>query len=95
MPRSTTIGVILAVTAMIVLIPVVLQLRSGERRVRDVWGHFVFVAGLLAVAAAYAFLVDERQYWLSVGGLVCALFGLFIQHRDADRDDSAPNGDSK
>ena len=95
MPRSTTIGVILAVTAVVVAAPVMLQLRSGERRLRDVWGHFVFIAGLLVVAAAYAFFVDERQYWLSVGGLVAALFGLFIQHRDADRDDSARNGDSQ
>ena len=75
MPRSTTIGVILAVTATIVLVPVMLQLRSGERRLRDVWGHFLFVAGLLVVAAAYAFFTDEHKYWLSVGGLVGALFG--------------------
>ena len=91
--RSTTIGVVLAVTAMVVAIPVVLQLRSHERRLRDVWGHFVFVAGLLVVAAAYAFQADEAQYYMSVGGLIAALFGLFIQHRDTDRGDSAHKGE--
>jgi uncharacterized membrane protein YfcA len=93
--RSITIGVILGITALAVAVPVLLQMRSDERRLSEVWGHFIFIAGLLAVAAGYAFFADERQYYLAVGGLIAALLGLFIQHRDRDRDDAAPNGDVK
>ncbi len=80
------IGIILAVTALVVLVPVLLQMRTDGRRFRDVWGHFVFVGGLLCVAAGYAFFADVRQRYLAVGGLAAALIGLFVQHRDRDSD---------
>lgn len=82
--KSTPIGVILAITALVVLVPVILQLRARERRFADVWGHFLFVAGLLCVAAAYGLFADTRQRYLAVGGLAAALIGLFVQHRDKD-----------
>jgi hypothetical membrane protein len=87
MHRSTAVGVILTITALVVLIPVILQIRNDGRRFADVWGHFVFVAGLLCVAAGYGLFDDMRQRYLAIGGLAAALIGLFIQHRDKDRDD--------
>jgi hypothetical protein len=87
--KSTAIGVILGITALVVLIPVLMQMRTDGRKLRDVWGHFVFVAGLLCVAAAYAFFADARQTYLAIFGLVAALLGLFVQHRDKDSDNVA------
>jgi hypothetical protein len=85
-PRSPAIGIILAVTALVVLVPVLLQMRTDGRRLRDVWGHLIFVGGLLCVAAAYFFFADGRQWYLAVFGLAAALIGLFVQHRDRDSD---------
>lgn len=82
--KSTAIGVVLAITALVVLIPVLLQMKNDGRQFRDVWGHFVFVAGLLSVAAGYALFDDARQHYLAIGGLAAALVGLFVQHRDKD-----------
>jgi hypothetical protein len=82
--KSRAVGIILGITALVVLVPVILQLRARERRFADVWGHFIFVAGLLCVAAGYGLFADRRQRYLAIGGLVAALIGLFIQHRDKD-----------
>lgn len=84
--KSTPIGIVLGVTAMVVLVPVLLQMRTDGRKFRDVWGHFVFVAGLLCVAAGYGLFADNRQRYLAFGGLAAALIGLFVQHRDKDND---------
>lgn len=84
--KSTPIGIMLAVTALVVLIPVLLQMRTDGRKLRDVWGHFVFVAGLLCVAAGYGLFTGGRQKTLAIGGLAAALVGLFVQHRDKDSD---------
>jgi hypothetical protein len=85
--KSRAVGIILGITALVVLVPVVLQLRAKERRFQDVWGHFLFVAGLLCVAAGYGLFADVRQRYMAAGGLAAALIGLFIQHRDKDSAD--------
>ena len=87
--KSPVVGILLAITALVVLVPVVLQMRTDGRRLRDVWGHLVFGLGLLCVAAGYALFADVRQRYLAVGGLALALIGLFVQHRDKDTDDIA------
>ena len=86
---NLVVGVILGITALVVLIPVVLQMRTDGRRLKDVWGHLLFAAGLLCVAAGYSFFADARQKYLAVGGLAAALIGLFVQHRDKDSDEVA------
>ncbi len=87
--KSRAVGAVLAFTAMVVMIPVLLQIRTDGRKLRDVWGHFLFVAGLLCVAAGYALFADVRQRYLAIAGLAAALLGLFVQHRDRDSDDVA------
>ncbi|MEO5509480.1 MAG: hypothetical protein ABIS27_02555 [Longimicrobiales bacterium] len=87
--KSPAVGIILGITALVVLIPVLLQMRTDGRKLRNVWGHFVFVTGMLCVAAGYAFFADARQRYLAIGGLAAALLGLFVQHRDKDSDDIA------
>jgi hypothetical protein len=85
--KNPVIGIILGLTALVVLVPVIIQMRTDGRKFVNVWGHFLFVAGLLCVAAAYGLFADRRQQYLAMGGLAAALLGLFVQHRDKDRDD--------
>jgi hypothetical protein len=94
MGKSPAIGIVLGITALVVLIPVLLQMKNDGRRFTDVWGYFVFAAGLLGVAAGYAFFTGAPRTLLAVGGLAAALLGLFVQHRDRDRDrDSVDRND--
>jgi hypothetical protein len=86
--QNKVVGVILGITALVVLVPVVLQMRTDGRRLRDVCGHLLFAAGLLCVAAGYGLFADSRQQYLAGGGLAAALIGLFVQHRDTDSDNN-------
>lgn len=86
--RDLVVGIILGITAIVVLFPVLLQLQAKERVFGDVWGHFIFVAGLIAVACGYALFSGTQQRALAIGGLAAALIGLFIQHRDRDAGDA-------
>ena len=81
MQSDSMIGIFLFVTALVVLIPVLLQLRAGRFHWREVWGMFVLVAGFMAVGAAYMFFAGQQQRWLSLAGLGAVLFGLLVQHK--------------
>jgi hypothetical protein len=70
-------------TAIVVLFPVVLQLRDGESRFGDVWGYFVFIAGLLLIAAGDTDIGRSYQSMLTIAGIVATLFGLIVQARQA------------
>ena len=75
------VGIFLIISAVIVLFPVVMQLRLGESRIRDVWGYLVFIAGLVLVAVGDSALARELRLELAIAGVVTALAGLLIQSR--------------
>lgn len=85
MDSDGIIGIFLFVTALVILIPVVLQIRDGRFHWREVWGLFVLVAGFIVVATAYMLFGGQEQRWLSLFGLGAVLFGLLVQHRRRDR----------
>jgi uncharacterized membrane protein YfcA len=87
MDSNSVIGIFLFVTALVILIPVLLQIRDGRFHWREVWGMFVLVAGFLVVAIAFAFYEADGQRWLSLLGLGAVLFGLLVQHKRRDRPD--------
>lgn len=72
-------GVFLMITALIVLVPVFLQIRAKEHGLRDVWGYILFAAGLFTVGASYYFLDGDARRDLSIAGFVAVLIGLFVQ----------------
>lgn len=78
MEQNRTMGFFLMATALLVLVPVVLQLRARDYALREVWGYFIFVLGLFAVGSAYAFLDGADLRRLSLGGLAAVLIGLFF-----------------
>jgi hypothetical protein len=76
------IALFMILTALVVLFPVVLQLRQGESRMRDVWGYFIFIVGLLLIAAGDIGPGRTYQALLSIAGAVAALAGLIVQSRN-------------
>jgi uncharacterized membrane protein YfcA len=87
MDRNSIIGIFLFSTALVILIPIVLQIRDGRFHWREVWGMFVLVAGFAVVGTAYLFFAGQQQRWLSLFGLGAVLFGLLVQHKRRERPD--------
>jgi len=85
MDSNSIIGIFLFVTALVILIPVLLQIRDGRFHWREVWGMFVLVAGFVIVGTAYMFLAGQELRWMSLLGLAAVLFGLLVQHKRRDR----------
>ena len=75
------IGLFLLVSAVIVLFPVVLQVRSGEANGRRVWGYLIFVLGLVLAAFADSTVGAGRETVLAVAGVITALIGLVVQSK--------------
>jgi len=71
-------GYFLMATGALVLVPIVLQLRSGEYGLRDVLGYLIFVVGLFTVGIGYAFLEGTDQRRLALAGLGAVLVGLLV-----------------
>jgi hypothetical protein len=83
------VGIFLIISAVIVLFPVVMQLRLGESRIRDVWGYLVFIAGLVLVAVGDSALARGLRLELAIAGVITALAGLLIQSRLSQSSDSS------
>ena len=81
MESRTGLGIFLLVTALMILVPVVWQIRDGRFTARQVWGIFVLIAGFAAVGVGYAFFTDDAQRVLTLGGLGAVVFGLLVQHK--------------
>lgn len=88
MDSNSVIGVFLLITAFVIFLPVVLQIRDERFHWREVWGMFVLVAGFIMVGCAYMFLGGKEQRWLSLAGLGAVLFGLLVQHKRRERPDA-------
>ena len=76
------IALFMILTALVVLFPVLLQLRQGESRLREVWGYFLFIAGLLLIAAGDTDFFRTYQAALTAAGVLAALAGLIAQSRN-------------
>jgi len=84
MSSDTAVGVFMLVTSVIVLVPVVIQLRDGRFRLREVWGLFVIVAGFATVGFGYAFYDGAVRQRVALLGLGAVVFGLLAQHNRRD-----------
>ena len=84
MSSDTAVGVFMLVTSVVVLVPVLLQLREGRFRLREVWGLFVIVAGFATVGLGYAFYDGDVRQRVALLGLAAVVFGLLAQHNRRD-----------
>lgn len=71
-------GWILIVTALLVMVPVVLQLRAGETRFRDFGGYVLFAIGLVLVGAAERWATGTTGQAMTLSGLASVIFGLLV-----------------
>lgn len=81
MERHPVVAILLALTALVVIVPVMVQMAREGQRLRDVWGFLLFGAGVLLVAAAYGLYEDARQGFLAALGFLLTVVGMFAQHR--------------
>lgn len=84
MENNSAIGIFLMITGLVILVPVILQLRDGRFRWQEVWGMFVLVGGFVLVGAAYTLYDGTALRNLAVVGLGAVLLGLFVQHKRHD-----------
>jgi hypothetical protein len=84
MSGDTAVGVFMLLTSVVVLVPLVLQLRDGRFRLREVWGLFVLVAGFATVGFGYAFYDGDARQRIALLGLGAVIFGLLAQHNRRD-----------
>jgi UDP-N-acetylmuramyl pentapeptide phosphotransferase/UDP-N-acetylglucosamine-1-phosphate transferase len=86
------IAIFMLVTAVVVMIPVVLQVRQRETRFGEVWGFMVFALGLVVVGLSDTTVGRPWSTPLLVAGLLLALFGLIGQaRRRPSTDDHSAN----
>ncbi|HSJ15178.1 MAG TPA: hypothetical protein VK939_12230 [Longimicrobiales bacterium] len=81
MERHPVVAVLLAITAFVVIVPVMLQMAREGLRLRQVWGYLLFGAGCLLVAVAYGLYDDRRQGYLALVGFAASVIGMLVQHR--------------
>jgi hypothetical protein len=74
-------GYFILVTAALVAIPVVLQLRAREADWKHAWSPVLFFLGLAATGAAFAFTTDPNQTSIAVAGVAAMLIGLIFAQK--------------
>lgn len=79
------IGIFLLLSALLVVIPVILQVKQGEIRWADARGYALFVVGLLVAAAADSRAAGTHRTAIAVAGVILSLAGLLVQIRVAPR----------
>jgi hypothetical protein len=85
MERHIGLGALIALTALTVAVPVLLQVGRGEYRLRDVSGYLLFAAGLLVVGVAFMVLATPMHGYAIWAGLAAAVAGLLAQRRPGPR----------
>jgi hypothetical protein len=71
-------GYFMLVTAIIIAVPVLLQLRSRETEFRKMWGSVLFFIGLGATGCAFAFVQSDKQTSIAVAGVAAMLVSLLF-----------------
>ena len=74
-------GVVLIVTALVVLLSATMQVREREIEKRDARGHFVFVFGMLLAGIGLAFIAPPLGPQVAIVGVAALAVGLLMQER--------------
>ena len=72
-------------TAIIVAIPVLMQMRRRESDWKYAWAPILFIVGLAVVGCAYAFATPPNQKSIAVAGIAAMLLGLIFAQKTKDR----------
>lgn len=74
-------GYFILVTALLVAVPVVLQLRAREADWKHAWAPVLFFIGLAATGCAFAFTEPPIQTSIALGGVAAMLVGLIFSQK--------------
>lgn len=75
-------GYFMLVTALMIAVPVIFQIRKRESDFRHAWAPILFFIGLAVTGAAFAFIESDQQTSIAVGGVAAMLLSLlFAQTR--------------
>jgi hypothetical protein len=75
------VAVLLALTALVVMVPVAIQVVRREYRLNQAWPLLLVAAGMLVVAAAYGVFEGARQGIMAAFGFATALLGMVALQR--------------
>jgi cytochrome bd-type quinol oxidase subunit 2 len=71
-------GYFMLLTALIIAVPVVFQLRAREADFRHAWAPILFFLGLAATGCAFAFMQADKQTSTAVAGVAAMLVSLLF-----------------
>jgi cytochrome bd-type quinol oxidase subunit 2 len=78
-------GYFMLVTAIIIAVPVVFQIRARESDFRHAWAPVLFFVGLAATGCAFAFIDSEKQTSIAVAGVAAMLVSLLFAQTKVSR----------
>lgn len=78
-------GYFMLLTAVVVAIPVVLQLRAREADWKYAWAPILFVLGIAVTGAAYVFASPQNQRSIALVGVAAMLLGLIFAQKTRTR----------
>ena len=73
------------VTAVIIAIPVILQIRNRESDFRHIWAPVLFFVGLFIIGSAFAFIDPDKQTSIAVAGVAAMLVSLLFGQKKVSR----------
>jgi hypothetical protein len=78
-------GYFILVTAVLVAVPVLLQMRAREADFRHAWAPVLFFVGLAVTGAAFAFIGPDRQMSIALAGVAAMLIALMFAQTKVSR----------
>ncbi len=79
-------GYFMLVTALIIAVPVLFQIRARESDFRHAWAPVLFFMGLAATGVAFAFVTSDKQTSIAIAGVAAMLVSLlFAQTKKISR----------
>ena len=78
-------GYFMLVTAVIVAVPVIMQMRAREADFKHAWAPVLFFVGLAATGCAFAFIESDKQSSVAIGGVAVMLVSLLFAQTKVSR----------
>ena len=78
-------GYFMLVTALMIAVPVILQIRTRESDFRHAWAPVLFFLGLAVIGSAFAFIDPDKQTSIAVAGVAAMLVSLLFGQKKVSR----------
>jgi hypothetical protein len=78
-------GYFMLLTAVIIAVPVIFQIRAREADYRFAWAPVLFFIGLATTGVAFAFVHSDKQTSIAVAGVAAMLVSLLFAQSKVSR----------